>query len=816
MSDQSERQTRRELIDPALKKAGWQIKPFDPQKPLSDYDRCAVTEYPTDNGPADYALFVDGQVLGIVEAKKLTLGPQNVLTQAERYSKGATANPFDFGGFRVPFLYSTNGEVIWFHDVRHPLNRSRKIAGFHTPAALRRCSTATSTPPADQLRQTPNNHPRLRPYQIEANAAIEQAIADRKRQMLVAMATGTGKTFTMVNQVYRLMKSGVGQAHPVPGGPPGPGRPGCPGLRLVRAGAGPEVRQDLRGLQPAVPAGGLRTRTRSSTRRCCPTSYLTDPQPGTPSSTSAPSSAWPSTSSAGSAVFGRGDEAIDEDAEQLDIPIHAFDVIIADECHRGYTTAGAVRLAQHARPLRRHQDRPDRHARRPHQGLLQRRRLPLRVRAGRPRRLPGRLRRGEGQVRRAHERRLPQGRRAGRHRSTPRPGAEQLDLLEDERQFDAAEVEAEGHLARLQPQDPRGAQEVRPGARAAVRPLPQDPDLRRQRPAAHLPRRPARGHRPRRLRPGRLLRPEDHRAASTGPSSASASSATGQMPGIVVTVDMLSTGVDIPDLEFIVFLRPVKSRILFEQMLGRGTRKGEKFPDKSHFTVFDCFDGTLLEYFRRPRPSPPSRPSSRARTIVEIIEDIWQNRDRDYNIRCLVKRLQRIDKEMSGEARELFAAYIPDGDMGRYADELPASLRERLHRHDGAAARPGLPGPPGQLPARASGRSSSPSRPRTTVTLRVAGPRRRRQGVQARGLPGGLRPVRAGEPRPDRGDPHPAGPAAGLEHGGAGRTAAEARRRARALHGREPPEGPRAALPQGPGGHHLDGQARGPTSRSRC
>ena len=48
--------------------------------------------------------------------------------------------------------------------------------------------------------------------------------------------------------------------------------------------------------------------------------------------------------------------------------------------------------------------------------------------------------------------------------------------------------------------------------------------------------------------------------------------------GIVVTVDLLTTGVDIPDLEFIVFLRPVKSRILFEQMLGRGTRKGEKHP----------------------------------------------------------------------------------------------------------------------------------------------------------------------------------------------------------------------------------------------
>ena len=55
----------------------------------------------------------------------------------------------------------------------------------------------------------PHDHPRLRPYQKAANAAVEEAIADRKRHLLVAMATGTGKTFTLVNQIYRLMKSGV-------------------------------------------------------------------------------------------------------------------------------------------------------------------------------------------------------------------------------------------------------------------------------------------------------------------------------------------------------------------------------------------------------------------------------------------------------------------------------------------------------------------------------------------------------------------------------------------------------------------------------
>jgi type I restriction enzyme R subunit len=119
----------------------------------------------------------------------------------------------------------------------------------------------------------------------------------------------------------------------------------------------------------------------------------------------------------------------------------------------------------------------------------------------------------------------------------------------------------------------------------------------------------------------------------------------------------------------------VKSRILFEQMLGRGTRKGERHTDKSHFTVFDCFDGTLLEYFRKTTGMTVEPPEADGKTITEVIEDIWQNRDRDYNVRRLVKRLRRIDKQMTGEARELFARFIADGDMGRFAEDLPAMLR---------------------------------------------------------------------------------------------------------------------------------------------
>ena len=62
--------------------------------------------------------------------------------------------------------------------------------------------------------------------------------------------------------------------------------------------------------------------------------------------------------------------------------------------------------------------------------------------------------------------------------------------------------------------------------------------------------------------------------------------------------------------------------------------------------------------------------------MSQIIEDIWANRDREYNTRCLVKRLQRIEKEMSGNARATFAAYIPNGDMAAYAKKLPSALRD--------------------------------------------------------------------------------------------------------------------------------------------
>jgi hypothetical protein len=94
--------------------------------------------------------------------------------------------------------------------------------------------------------------------------------------------------------------------------------------------------------------------------------------------------------------------------------------------------------------------------------------------------------------------------------------------------------------------------------------------------------------------------------------------------------------------------------------------------------VVDCFDGTLLEYFKQTTGLTAEPPVPPTRTIVEIIESIWQNKDREYNTRCLSKRLQRIDKEMSGNARNEFAAYVPAGDVAAFAKELATRLHKEF------------------------------------------------------------------------------------------------------------------------------------------
>ena len=665
---ESESKTRRTRINPKLEALGWRVIPYNPSLNIVSLDKCALTEYPTANGPADFALIVGGKILGIIEAKKLTLGPQNVLTQAERYSRGIDGH-FNFHGFHVPFLYSTNGEVIWFHDVRHEHSRSRRIADFHAPAALDEMINNLQT--SQELAKNKKWHPRLRPYQVDACKAMEQAIIANKRQMLVAMATGTGKTFTLVNEVYRLMKAGAGKrilflvdrralaAQAVRAFATFDPEPGFKFNQIYEVYSQRFQKDDLDPNEKFDP-------------KTLPSEYLKDPKARDAFAYVCTIQRMTINLFGRQAAYGLGDEDLDEDAEQIDIPIHAFDVVIADECHRGYSTAelsvwrntldhfDAVKIGLTATPAA--------HTKAYFKDIVFRYEYARAVREGflvdyDAVRIKSKVR--------MHGVFLKEGEQVGL--VDTQTGLEKMDEMEDEREFPSSEIEQqitapdsnrkiieELHKYCLQHEQKYGR--LPKTLIFAVNDLPhtshadQLVDICRDvfgRGDSFVQKITGRVDRPlQRIREFRN-RPE---------------------PGIAVTVDMLSTGVDIPDLEFIVMLRPVKSRILFEQMLGRGTRKGELFPDKSHFTVFDCFDGTLLEYFRLSTAitaEPPDRP---ARSIVEVIDSIWANRDRQYNIHCLVKRLQRIDKEMSINAREEFSPFIPDGDMARFARELQSRL----------------------------------------------------------------------------------------------------------------------------------------------
>src|SRR5882757_7234594 len=100
MPYENEWQTRKQRIDARLRKLGWTIVPFSGALDLSRLHKVAVEELPTAHGPADYGLFVGGKLLGIVEAKKVTVNPQNVLEQAKRYAAGVYAAAGEWNGLR--------------------------------------------------------------------------------------------------------------------------------------------------------------------------------------------------------------------------------------------------------------------------------------------------------------------------------------------------------------------------------------------------------------------------------------------------------------------------------------------------------------------------------------------------------------------------------------------------------------------------------------------------------------------------------------------------------------------------------------------
>lgn len=233
----SEAETRY-LIDEQLRKYGWEAdtnnirysKGTRPQKSKN----FAIAEWPTDskvskNGYADYALFVGLQLVGIVEAKKANIDIPSVIDyQCKDYAQLIKPEHNEYvikqwGSYKVPFVFATNGRKylkqietksgIWFLDLRNNSNAPKALQGWISPQGImelleKDISSANATlqnTPFDLLRDPDGLN--LREYQIRAIEAAEKAVIDGKQTVLLSMATGTGKTRTILGMIYRFIKS---------------------------------------------------------------------------------------------------------------------------------------------------------------------------------------------------------------------------------------------------------------------------------------------------------------------------------------------------------------------------------------------------------------------------------------------------------------------------------------------------------------------------------------------------------------------------------------------------------------------------------
>lgn len=217
----------RAIIDRQLRDRGWEVDSANlryarggrPAKGRA----MAIAEWPTDSGPADYALFIGTQLVAVVEAKRRNKNVSAAVDQAERYAKGfrfeggAELAGGPWGDFRAPFTFSANGRSylkqietesgIWFRDTRRATNRRRALVDWFTPDGLKAELETDRAAAQEALKTQPFNFGfPLRPYQRKAIERVEDTLNDdQRREMLIAMATGTGKTKLAIALLCRLL-----------------------------------------------------------------------------------------------------------------------------------------------------------------------------------------------------------------------------------------------------------------------------------------------------------------------------------------------------------------------------------------------------------------------------------------------------------------------------------------------------------------------------------------------------------------------------------------------------------------------------------
>lgn len=195
------------IIDKKLTESGWILQDMK-QINLTASTGVAVREFPTSTGPVDYALFVDGMPVGIVEAKKSSAGENITVVEGQSARYATSTFKWIQQEYRIRFAYEATDKIVRFTDYDDVKYRSRKVFSFHRPETLSALLKANDT-----IRNNMKSFPKLdetgfRKCQVTAIKNLDVSFAENRPKALVQMATGAGKTFTAITAAYRLLKFG--------------------------------------------------------------------------------------------------------------------------------------------------------------------------------------------------------------------------------------------------------------------------------------------------------------------------------------------------------------------------------------------------------------------------------------------------------------------------------------------------------------------------------------------------------------------------------------------------------------------------------
>jgi len=673
-----EKKSRNKKINPALEATGWSI--LKKWKEIPKKGNCALYEYPTKSGPVDYALVIDGKIIGLVEAKKEEEEVYSVLTQAKRYARDLINPSFDFSEFKVPFIYSTNGNTFYFQDLRKENSRSRKVLTFHKPEALleefdkdlTRADLWLVDNPIKQsyISNKEKNPYYLRYYQEDAVQAIENNLQKNKRKLLVGMATGTGKTVTVLAHIYRMLKSGKFKRILFLVDRVELANQAIAAMASFEPEPGQKFDRIYEVFASRIPEGKEWKSLNINTKKI-PESKINNPQANDAhilvstiqgmyrfiTGQKEPEKEIQAD------VWGRDVDKIRYDKK---IPIHAFDLIISDECHRSIYNKWRIVLDYFDSAQIGLTATPAAHTYTYFDGNLaytyslqkavqdgflvdydvvhidtKITMEGLKIKKG------TQIRAIETNTKDTFYAKLPDD-----FTAEPKKIERSITAIDRNRKI----VNQFSKFFRE-----KGASQKTLFFAVNDRHADQLVKLLREEFSD---------------RGDRFVEKITYKVDKAPDMIKQFRNR--KFPMIAVTVDMVTTGVDIPKIENIVFVRPVNSRILFEQMMGRGTRRCNEI-GKTHFTVFDTLK--LLEFMKKHKLSDFIQPPmSQTLAIREVINFIKKGFNRDQNIDVLVRKLQRIDKGVSEEGREDFSKFIPDGDVSGFASELKNNFKKNYSK----------------------------------------------------------------------------------------------------------------------------------------